>query len=285
MSTIVEQLSGVLRTLSPFDILDIAIVSYLIYIAFKLVRDTRALQLVKGLLMLFLLFFISQAFSQLRVLSFIMTNIIQIGAMALLIVFQPELRRMLEQVGRTQIKTVSIFGDRDNENLTAQWRAAIGYIVQSCANMSRTNTGALIVLERQSKLGDIIKTGTVVDSIPSSALIESIFFHNSPLHDGSMIFRNGRIHAAGCYLPLSDNYEINREFGTRHRAALGMSESSDAVVVVVSEETGAITLAMNGKLNRGYTPEQLQAELIEQIIPEKREDGEDRKSRLTKKKK
>lgn len=285
MSTITENVIGVIRTVSPFDILDIAIVSYLIYQAFKLVRDTRALQLVKGLLMLFMLFFLSQAMGQLRVLSFIMTNIIQIGATALLIVFQPELRRMLEQVGRAQIKTVSLFGAGDAETYAVQWRAAIGYIVQSCANMSRTSTGALIVLERQTKLGDIIKTGTVVDSAPSSALIESIFFHNAPLHDGSVILRNGRIHAAGCYLPLSENYEINREFGTRHRAALGMSENSDAVVVVVSEETGAITLAVNGKLNRGYTPEQLHAELIDLIIPEKREEGEERKNRFNRNKK
>ena len=150
----------------------------------------------------------------------------------------------------------------------------------SCAELCqyvRSRTGALIVLERQTKLGDIIKTGTVIDAAPSSALIENIFFHNSPLHDGSVIMRNGRIHAAGCYLPLSDNYEINREFGTRHRAALGMSENSDAVVVVVSEETGAITLAVNGRLDRGYTPERLSAALIQHLLPEKTEDGEERK--------
>lgn len=285
MGVISEQITGLLRTLSPFDILDITIVSLLIYQAFKLVRDTRALQLVKGLLVLFLLFFISQAMQQLRVLSFIMTNIIQIGAMALLIVFQPELRRMLEQVGRAQIKTVSLFGSGDTEAYAPQWRITIGYIVQSCASMSRSRTGALIVLERQTKLGDIVKTGTVIDALPSSALIENIFFHNSPLHDGSMIIRNGRVHAAGCYLPLSENYEINRAFGTRHRAALGMSENSDAVVVVVSEETGAITVAVNGRLNRGYTPEQLSTALIALMIPENTEDGEERKNLFARRKK
>jgi diadenylate cyclase len=285
MGMVTEQVTGVLRTLTIFDVLDISIVSVMIYQAFKLVRDTRALQLVKGLLVLFLLFFISQAMQQLRVLSFIMTNIIQIGAMALLIVFQPELRRMLEQVGRTQIKPVSLFTSVDSEANAQQWRIAIGYLVQSCANMSRSRTGALIVLERQTKLGDIIKTGTVIDAAPSSALIENIFFHNSPLHDGSVIMRNGRIHAAGCYLPLSDNYEINREFGTRHRAALGMSENSDAVVVVVSEETGAITLAVNGRLDRGYTPERLSAALIQHLLPEKTEDGEERKMPFARRKK
>lgn len=285
MGVVIEQINGVLRTLSFYDFFDIAIVSYIIYQVFKLVRDTRALQLVQGIVVLFLLFFLSQAIEQLRVLGFLMTNVIQIGAVAMIVVFQPELRRALEQVGRAPIKSMPLFGSDDSANSAAQWRAAIGYISKSCANMSRTNTGALIVIERHTRLGDIIKTGTVIDAVPSSAIIENIFFHNSPLHDGSMIIRGARIHAAGCYLPLSDNDEISRSFGTRHRAALGMSENSDAVVIVVSEETGAITMANGGKLKKGFTSEQLQAELLRLILPEKREEGEERKNIFTIKKK
>jgi diadenylate cyclase len=148
--------------------------------------------------------------------------------------------------------------------------------------MSKRRIGALIVLERQTRLGEIIKTGTVIDAAPSSEMIGNIFFPNSPLHDGAMIIRAGRLHAAGCYLPLSENYTISREMGTRHRAGLGISENSDAVVVIVSEETGIITIAENGKLRRGFTGEQLVRELQKYFVNEKEEKGERRPSFLNK---
>ena len=192
----------------------------------------------------------------------------QYGVIALLVVFQPELRRMLETVGRTRIADLNVFniGHLDANAQKQQWNVAITAISNAANSLSRSKTGALMVLERTTKLGEIIKTGTVVDAVPSVELIGNIFFVNSPLHDGAMIIRGGKIFAAGCYLPLSDNHEISRELGTRHRAGLGMSENSDAVVIIVSEETGVISVAIKGELTRGYTTESLAKLLNTEIL-------------------
>ncbi len=233
MADLWNNLRNVFGTVLPQDLLDIAIISYLFYQVAKLVRETRAAQLVKGIMILLLMSVLATQL-RLRTLSFLMENILQTGLVVMVVVFQPELRRALEQVGRSQIGKLKFFSSgMDEGEVRERWRGFVDALVEGAASLSRQKIGALVVIERNTRLGDIIKTGTVIDSGPSAELIGNIFFPNSPLHDGAMVVRDGRLHAAGCFLPLSDNSEISRELGTRHRAALGMSEMSDAVVVVV----------------------------------------------------
>lgn len=276
MDNLIYDIQGILNSFGISDFLDIIVVAYLMYQAIRLVRETRAIQLVKGLGVLVGVYAIA-SFAQMRSLSFLIRYVFQYGALALLIVFQPELRRSLEQVGRTRFSSLQLFGGNVGlDDVNSRWRRAISAIGEAATFLSKRRIGALIVLERQSLLGEIIKTGTVIDAIPSAELLGNIFFPNSPLHDGALIIREGRLVAAGCYLPLSDNFTISKEMGTRHRAGLGMSESSDALVVIVSEETGVITVAKNGKLMRGFTGEQLVKELEGAFIIEKREEKGDR---------
>ncbi|WMJ84374.1 diadenylate cyclase CdaA [Oscillospiraceae bacterium LTW-04] len=276
MDNLIYDIQGILNSFGISDFLDIIVVAYLMYQAIRLVRETRAIQLVKGLGVLVGVYAIA-TFAQMRSLSFLIRYVFQYGALALLIVFQPELRRSLEQVGRTRFSSLQLFGGNVGlDDVNSRWRRAISAIGEAATFLSKRRIGALIVLERQSLLGEIIKTGTVIDAIPSAELLGNIFFPNSPLHDGALIIREGRLVAAGCYLPLSDNFTISKEMGTRHRAGLGMSESSDALVVIVSEETGVITVAKNGKLMRGFTGEQLVKELEGAFIIEKREEKGDR---------
>jgi diadenylate cyclase len=276
VDNLIYDIQGILNSFGISDFLDIIVVAYLMYQAIRLVRETRAMQLVKGLAVLVGVYAVA-SFAQMRSLSFLIRYVFQYGALALLIVFQPELRRSLEQVGRTRFSNLQLFGGNvDIDDVNSRWRRAIGAIGEAATFLSKRRIGALIVLERQSLLGEIIKTGTVIDASPSAELLGNIFFPNSPLHDGALIIRQGRLVAAGCYLPLSDNFTISKEMGTRHRAGLGMSESSDALVVIVSEETGIITVAKNGKLMRGFTEEQLLKELEGTFIVEKREEKGDR---------
>ena len=268
MGSFWNQLLGIFDTIRVEDILDIAIVAFLIYQAIKLVRETRAAQLVKGIAMLLVLYALAN-WKELPVMKFLTGNILQIGVLAMVVVFQPELRRALEQVGRSRIGKLQVFSSSVNEQeLQARWVKFVNALVEESSALSRQKIGALVVIEQATKLGDIIKTGTVIDADPSAELIGNIFFPNSPLHDGAMIVRDGRLHAAGCFLPLSDNQEISRELGTRHRAALGMSEMSDAIVVVVSEETGFITVCRNGKLERGLSTARLREILTSALTPE-----------------
>ena len=257
---------GMIQSIHPVDIIDTLLVIYLVYKVLQLVRETRAMQLLKGLLLLMALYMAVDLF-ELNTMRYLLEMVFQYGVIALLVVFQPELRRMLETVGRTRISNLNVFniGHFDANTQKQQWTAAIGTLCNAANTLARSKTGALMVLERTTKLGEIIKTGTVVDAIPSVELIGNLFFVNSPLHDGAMIIRDGKIFAAGCYLPLSDNHEISRELGTRHRAGLGMSENSDAVVIIVSEETGVISVAIKGILTRNYNAESL-AELLKTEI-------------------
>ncbi len=276
MDNLIYDIQGILNSFGISDFLDIVVVAYLMYQAIRLVRETRAIQLVKGLAVLVGVYAVA-TFAQMRSLSFLIRYVFQYGALALLIVFQPELRRSLEQVGRTRFSSLQLFGGNvDVDDINFRWRRTISAIGDAATFLSKRRIGALIVLERQSLLGEIIKTGTVIDATPSTELLGNIFFPNSPLHDGALIIRDGRLVAAGCYLPLSDNFTISKEMGTRHRAGLGMSENSDALVVIVSEETGVITVAKNGKLMRGFTEEQLVKELESAFIVEKREEKGDR---------
>lgn len=247
------------------NILDIIVVSIIFYKTYNLIRETRAEQLLKGILFVFLLIPIS-GFLHLTTLNWILNETITIGVLTIVIIFQPEIRKALEHLGR------STFTDRhilEDEEIRKQ---VIGEIIDAVGNLSATRTGALIVLEQRTGLGEIINTGTKIDAIVSSALLENIFVVNTPLHDGATIIRDNRIVASGCFLPLTDNNAINKKLGTRHRAAIGLSETADAIVIVVSEETGTVSIALNGKILRNYDKERLRnilLKLIENRQPKK----------------
>ena len=240
------------------DAVDIIIVALLIYGVVKLVRETRAGQLVKGLFLLVILFIISSYFNLVMV-SRVLAYFFQFAFVAILIVFQPEIRKALEQVGRNNVgqSIAAVVTGRDRSYDRAQIRKAINAVVDGVGILQQLKMGALIVFERKTKLGDIIETGTQINCEPSGQIVGNIFFNKAPLHDGAMIIRDGMIHAAGCILPLTKNTSVSAELGTRHRAALGVSEESDAVVVVVSEETGQISVAVNGVLARRFTRDTL----------------------------
>lgn len=251
------------------DAVDIIIVAFLIYGVVKLVRETRAGQLVKGLFLLVILFIISSYFNLVMV-SRVLAYFFQFAFVAILIVFQPEIRKALEQVGRNNIgqSIAAVVTGRDRSYDRAQIRKAINAVVDGVGILQQLKMGALIVFERKTKLGDIIETGTQINCEPSGQIVGNIFFNKAPLHDGAMIIRDGMIHAAGCILPLTKNTSVSAELGTRHRAALGVSEESDAVVVVVSEETGQISVAVNGVLACRFTRDTLRDVLEGYLIPQ-----------------
>lgn len=246
--------------MTPIDVVDILVVAYIIYRVMKLLKDTSAARLAKGILILVLIMLFA-SFLRLTMISWLLRNALSVGVFAVVVIFQPELRRLLEQIGKGNLSRMLI-PDTDPNVVESMIVAT----VSACADMSRTKTGALIVFERKERLGEIISTGTRVDAAPSAELIKNIFFKNSPLHDGAMIVRAGRVCAAGCVLPLSGNQGLSRDLGTRHRAAVGMSETADSVLVVVSEETGAISVAIGGMLKRHLSPEILQKMLESELL-------------------
>ena len=254
----------IVSRISFLDVVDILCVSVLLYYLFKFVRDRRAGKLALGVLFLVAANILSHALDM-YLLQYILSNVIQVGFITLVILFQPEIRSVLEKVGATPIKGFRSLGEsRDLDAI----HSMIDQVVQAVGDLSESKTGALIVFERTTRLGDLILTGTVIDASPAAFLIKNIFFNKAPMHDGAMIIRNGRIHAAGCLLPLSSNPDISKDLGTRHRAGLGMSENSDAVVVIVSEETGTISTALEGNLIRDYTPDALRAFLTAELLGE-----------------
>lgn len=273
MEYITDMLSRLVSTVSSIDIkdvIDMILLTYCVYKGIKLVRETKAQQLLVGILIVVAVYIVVSEL-ELKAMSYLLQNFFQVGLIALVVVFQPELRRILERVGRTNIRSLNIFNDGYRaDNATQNWSDAIDVIGEAASQLSESTTGALIVIERKIRLGEQIDTGTVMDCIPSVATLGSIFFPKTPLHDGAVIIRNARIIAAGCFLPTPQKEEtINKQLGSRHRAAIGMSENSDAIIVVVSEETGTISIAENGELTRGYTHERLVKYLKSQIIPEK----------------
>ena len=279
--TLREMVTGAISTFRVQDAVDIAIMAFLVYHLINLLKETRAGQLIKGVFGILLLYFFAYLL-ELYTLRTAMEMVIRYGALVLLVLFQPELRKVLEQVGRTSLSNLVFFTPNMNaaEYERKQMIKTINAICDSCAILSRERIGALIVLERETKLGDIIATGTIIDSQPSADLIKNVFFPNSPLHDGALVIRNSRLYAAGCFLPLSDNYGISRALGTRHRAALGMSEVSDAIVVVVSEETGAVTMARNGRLELDMGVNGLSAALFHEFVEEEGEGAAEKKKKL-----
>ena len=246
------------------DFIDVFIVAIILYYLINLIRETRAMQLVKGIIFLFIVFFMSQ-WLKLNALNYILGGAMQIGAFALVVIFQPELRKLLERMGRFNVGNIIDFAaDTSDEEL----QRVIESISVAAANMSENRTGALIVMERSTRLGEFISTGTMLDANVSSGLLENIFVPNTPLHDGAVIIRNNKIVTAGCLLPLTANNNLSRDLGTRHRAAIGLSEVTDAVIIVVSEETGKISIALNGSLTRNLSKESL-SKALTKIISQK----------------
>ena len=262
-----DNVIDVISEIGIVDVVDILILTLLFFYAYKFIRNRRAGKLALGLLLIIALMFTSSLFSM-RAVNFILQNFYQVGIIAIIIVFQPELRAALEKVGNnsiiTNVKNITSGEQRQNQ---AHFNASINSICNAVFDMSRTKTGALIVIERTTKLGEYIDSGLVINAQMSSDIIKNIFFKNAPLHDGAMIVRNMHVYAVGCFLRISERDDIDSDLGTRHRAALGVSEVSDAVVIVVSEETGKVSLAHDGNLTRGYDRAALKRELSRLLSP------------------
>ena len=269
----VVQAGGVITSFRVSDLLDILLVAFVFYSAVKLVRETRAIQLFKGII-LFIVAYIFISLFQMQASAYLFHTIASNALVILIIIFAPEIRHALESMGRSGLSGVVSFGKREREKNAEQLNNMITEVCRSVSSMSEKKIGALIGFERRTLLGSIIETGTVVDAAASQELIGTIFFPKTPLHDGAAIIRNDRVLAAGCILPLTKNTGINKELGTRHRAALGISEESDAVVVVVSEETGYISIVKQGAITRDITASELREKLQSDLI----ENFESRKS-------
>ena len=252
-----ESIFRILKAISLRDIIDIIGVAILLYYVYRFIRDRRAGKLALGVGFIVVFLLLSDMF-ELNAMQFLLKNVFQVGLIALVVVFQPELRSALEKMGGESLRGIRSIGEQ--KDVSAAY-AVIDAVSEAASDMSRTKTGALMVFERSTRLGDVINTGTVVNADATPFLIKNIFFNKAPLHDGAMIIRDYRVYAAGCLLPLSENPDIIKDLGTRHRAGIGMSENSDAVVVIVSEETGTISVAYEGKLKRNFTRESLAKEL------------------------
>ena len=269
ISEFFDGMLSVLSTLKFIDIIDVLILTYIIYLILKLVRETRAGQLLKGILLLVIGYGVSKAI-HLTAVTYILKQTLSIGVLAMIILFQPELRRALEKAGRTKFGIKLLGLGQTSSEMKQKWEPAIAAICDSCVELSASCTGALIVVERQVRLGEQIETGTIMNATPSKEVFGNIFYPKTPLHDGAVIMRDGIILAAACFLPKPQKDElINKKLGSRHRAAIGMSENSDAVVIVVSEETGQISVAMNGSLTRDFTRDKLEKLLYEELFDEK----------------
>ncbi len=258
-----------LMSIGVTDVIDIVVVAYLIYKIIQFVRRTNTYNLAKGIILVFLVLWLSELL-RLTMINYLIRNLMELGLIALLILFQPELRRILERMGS------SLTSGRTGSSPVIE--RAIAQTVQACTEMSASRTGALIIFERNISLASIMGTGTIINSDVTAELIKNIFFNKAPLHDGALIIQNARIAAAGCVLPLTKSTNLSKDLGMRHRAGIGMSESSDAVVVIVSEETGAISVAIEGMLKRHLTAATLDKLLHSELVTE--EQGDDRRGIL-----
>ena len=263
IKNIIFGMSTLIQTVSIWDILDIAIIAFLIYRILSVVRKTSAGNVIKGIVLLLALMGLS-SLASLNVTSYLLSQAMQMGVLVLVVLFQPEFRKFFEQMGSRNFSF--IFGRRIKlENADS----VIFDTVSACESMSKSKTGALIVFERSIGLNEYAITGTMVDSSVSAELMKNVFFPNTPLHDGAMIIRNGRILAAGCMLPMSSSTNLSRELGMRHRAGIGISERSDAVAIIVSEETGSISVAVDGMLKRNLSKETFEKLLRNELTREK----------------
>ena len=262
-----EKIGNYLLLVRFTDILDVVIIAFLVYKLLDLVRSTRAENILKGVVIFLLALWLSEIF-HLYGIAYILGNMVQVGILALIILFQPEIRQILEKLGSKNIRLMRVFRP---ENEITELEKAIDQTVIACSEMSRTKTGVLMVFERNINLDDIVRTGTELDCEVVSELLKNIFFVKAPMHDGAVIVRHGRIVGGGCMLPLSKNVNLSRDLGMRHRAGIGMSENSDAVVVIVSEETGSISVAIGGMLKRHLMPETLGKLLRNELMPPEEE--------------
>ena len=261
---LIEMIGNYLLLIRVSDVLDIVIIAFLVYNLLRLVKSTRAENILKGVVMFLLILWLAEIL-QLNSLAYILGNLVQVGILAIIVLFQPEIRQILEKMGSRNIKFLKVFRPAQQQSSLER---VIEQTVMACQEMSQSKTGVLIVFEREIRLDDMVRSGTLLDAAVSSELLKNIFFVKAPMHDGAVIIRQGRILGAGCMLPLSKNVNLSRDLGMRHRAGIGMSENSDAVVIVVSEETGQISVAMNGVLTRDYTHEKLRKLLEEEIFDE-----------------
>lgn len=274
MSTVIDntiaRALNYVQTIRITDVIDMLIVAYLLYNLIQIVRRTNSYNLAKGVVLFLVALWLSEFFG-LTMISFLLRRATELGLLVIVILFQPELRHVLEKIG-------SRLSSRDSDTST-EMISAINQTVMACSDMSETKTGALIIFERYVNLGEIIATGTKIDAEVSAELLKNIFYNKAPLHDGAVIIRNGRIAAAGCVLPLSSSSAISKDLGMRHRAGIGMSEQSDAVVLIVSEETGAISCSIEGTLKRHLKPQTVDRILRKELTAEVSED-EDQKGLL-----
>lgn len=243
------------------DIVEILIIAFAIYHVIKWVKRTRAGMLVKGLIVLLILWLIASVFA-LNVIQYIFIKSINVGIIAVIILFQPEIRKALEQLGQNNIVTPLFNLNDSKDKANTMYTDIASAIVKATFELAKTKTGALIVIERDISLVEFEKTGIAIDSLISSQLLINIFEHNTPLHDGAVIIRGERIIAATCYLPLSDNMQLSKDLGTRHRAAMGISEVSDSLTIIVSEETGKVSIAIKGMLVRNVDGDYLKGKLL-----------------------
>lgn len=264
MNGVMELLSmgwGYIQTIGVSDVFDILIITAIIYRLMGFIIKTNSVKVAKGIVVLLLALWLSGEF-KLHMINFLMREAAALGFIAIVILFQPELRRLLEKMGSSRMR--GFFG---NEFSSMHMENAITQTVLACSDMSATRTGALIVFERDNQLTEPISTGTLVDAEVTAELLKNIFFVKAPLHDGAVIVRDGRIASAGCMLPMSNNMNLSKDLGMRHRAGIGMSERSDSVVVIVSEETGSISIASDGMLKRHLSRETAETLLRQELLP------------------
>ena len=249
------------------DILDMAVIAFGIYHLFRFVRRSRSGQVVKAIAIIVVAMALANTYN-LRIIRTVLNNAVELGVIALVVIFQPEVRRFLEQMGSGKLKELFVAESYSND-----LENAVKETVEAYESLSRDKVGALMVFERRTLLDDVLKTGTALDCQVSAQLLKNLFWNKAPLHDGAVIVRNGRIVGAGCMLPLSGNVNLSRDLGMRHRAGIGISENSDAVVAIVSEETGSISVAINGMLKRHLSPETLERMLRLELMPDAGEEG------------
>lgn len=267
MNTVMQLLANAgeyIKMIGIFDVLDIAIVAFAVYHILQFILRSRSGQVAKAIVLIFIAFGVASAL-KLRVVKFFLSNAVQLGLLSLVIIFQPEIRRFLEQMGSGKIR--ELFSSEKALDLPA----ALEQTVAAYTSFSKDKVGALMVFERKTVLDDVIKSGTPLDAAISAELLKNIFWNKAPLHDGAVIVRGGRIVGAGCMLPLSGNTNLSRDLGMRHRAGIGISENSDAVVAIVSEETGSISVAINGMLKRHLSPETLHRLLKNELLLDEEE--------------
>lgn len=255
--------NNIISSIGITDVLDILIVAFIVYKVLGFIRETRAEQLAKGLLVLVIITLASKVL-HLYTLNWILSGVMTVGLVALVVIFQPELRRALEHLGRSRFTNVLNGVDKEEA------KRMVLEMVEAIESMSSSRTGALIVIEGEITLNDIVETGTVIDANVSAEMIGNIFYEGAPLHDGAMIIRGDRLHAAGCVLPLTQNKQLSKELGTRHRAGIGITENSDAMVIIVSEETGVISIAKNGNLIRFVDVKKIEKALLGLYLDDER---------------